>query len=149
MAGGFRAAADQGRGPPPRAEGKRGRIGFLGVNSLAHVECWLGVPASGRVLVDLNFRLAEAELAFMVDDRELELLVVDAEQLEVARVLRARCASLRQLVFDGSGGCPEDCIPYEELIDIRTEPLPRSAAGKLLKNVLREPFWAGRDRSVN
>src|SRR5436190_13821397 len=31
------------------------RVGFLGVNSLAHVECAMGVPAYGRVLVDLNF----------------------------------------------------------------------------------------------
>lgn len=50
------------------AVGLGGRVGFLGVNSLAHVECWLGVPALGRVMVDLNFRLAEPELALMVDD---------------------------------------------------------------------------------
>ena len=26
--------------------------------------------------------------------------------------------------------------------------LPRNASGKILKNVLREPYWAGRDRGV-
>ena len=34
-----------------------GRVGVLAPNSLAHAEWWLGVPAFGRVLVDLNFRL--------------------------------------------------------------------------------------------
>jgi acyl-CoA synthetase (AMP-forming)/AMP-acid ligase II len=34
------------------------------------------------------------------------------------------------------------------VVDIRTEPLPKSAAGKVLKRVLREPYWAGRDRRV-
>ena len=34
-------------------------------------------------------------------------------------------------------------------IDIRTEPLPKSAAGKILKRELRAPFWAGRRRAVN
>jgi long-chain acyl-CoA synthetase len=34
-------------------------------------------------------------------------------------------------------------------IDIQPRPLPRSAAGKLLKNTLREPFWAGLERRVN
>lgn len=29
------------------------------------------------------------------------------------------------------------------------EALPRNASGKVLKTVLREPFWAGRDRGVN
>ena len=30
----------------------------------------------------------------------------------------------------------------------RTEPLPLSAAGKMLKNQLRKPFWEGRERQV-
>ena len=34
-------------------------------------------------------------------------------------------------------------------IELREEPLPKSGAGKLLKTVLREPFWAGLDRRVN
>jgi acyl-CoA synthetase (AMP-forming)/AMP-acid ligase II len=63
------------------------RVGFLGANSLAHAESWLGVPAFGRVLVDLNFRLDEPELGFMVEDCELTLLIVDQQQLEVGRAL--------------------------------------------------------------
>ena len=93
-----------------------GRVGFLGVNSLAHLECWLGVPATGRVLVDLNFRLAEDELAFIVDDCETEVLIVDRDRLEAARELRSRCQSVRELVLDGAGPCPEDCAPYEQLL---------------------------------
>lgn len=34
-------------------------------------------------------------------------------------------------------------------IEVRDAPLPKSAAGKLLKNVMREPFWEGHDRRVN
>jgi long-chain acyl-CoA synthetase len=34
-------------------------------------------------------------------------------------------------------------------VDIRAEPLPRSASGKILRRELREPYWAGRDRRVN
>ena len=93
------------------------RVGFLGVNSLAHVECTIGVPAFGRVLVDLNFRLAPEELAFVVEDCEIELLVVDPHQLDTGRALRARCPSLRALVLDAEGPCPEDCTPYEALIE--------------------------------
>jgi long-chain acyl-CoA synthetase len=33
-------------------------------------------------------------------------------------------------------------------IELRAEPLPLSAAGKVLKHVLREPYWQGRDRNV-
>ncbi len=93
----------------------RGRVGFLGVNSIAHLECWLAIPAAGRVLVDLNFRLSAAELAFMVDDCELEVLIADQTQLDVARELRRSCASVRELVLDAAGECPEDCVSYELL----------------------------------
>jgi long-chain acyl-CoA synthetase len=114
------------------ALGVRGaaRVGVLGVNSLAHVECWFGVPTSGRVLVDLNFRLAEAELAFMVDDCQLEVLIVDRDQLQVARALRNRCPSLRQLILDARGPDLDaaDCIHYEELL--ANEPLESPDIGQ-------------------
>jgi acyl-CoA synthetase (AMP-forming)/AMP-acid ligase II len=34
-------------------------------------------------------------------------------------------------------------------VTFRTEPLPLSGAGKVLKTELRKPFWEGRDREVN
>jgi long-chain acyl-CoA synthetase len=34
-------------------------------------------------------------------------------------------------------------------VEIRDTPLPLSGAGKVLKTVLREPFWAGREKRVN
>ena len=34
-------------------------------------------------------------------------------------------------------------------ISFRTEPMPLSGAGKVLKTELRKPFWEGRDRQVN
>jgi long-chain acyl-CoA synthetase len=101
------------------------RVGFLGANSLAHLECWLGVPVAGRVLVDLNFRLAEEELAFMVDDCRLEVLIVDGLRLEVARRLARRCSSLNALVVDvETGGCPADGVPYEQLVSADAVALP-------------------------
>lgn len=34
-------------------------------------------------------------------------------------------------------------------IELRTEPLPKSAAGKILKRELREPHWAGQQAYVS
>lgn len=101
------------------------RVAFLGANSIAHLECWLGVPAAGRVFVDLNTRLAAAELAFMLGDCEPELLIVDATTLELARTLREDCSSLRTLVYAGADECPADCTPYERLVGYE----PREAPG--------------------
>jgi long-chain acyl-CoA synthetase len=68
------------------------RVGFLGTNTRAHAEAWLGVPAAGGVMVSLNYRLApeelraiaaDAELAFVVSDQDVDLGVerVDWEDL--------------------------------------------------------------------
>ena len=74
------------------------RVGFLGANSLAHVEAWLGVPAAGGVLVSLNYRLAAEELAFIARDAELSLLIADDEYAEPA----------------GSPGC--ELVDWEDLV---------------------------------
>jgi long-chain acyl-CoA synthetase len=34
-------------------------------------------------------------------------------------------------------------------IEVRTEPLPKSAAGKILKRALRDPHWAGQQANVS
>jgi len=34
-------------------------------------------------------------------------------------------------------------------VTIRTEALPLSGAGKILKRELRAPFWEGRERNIN
>ena len=63
------------------------RVGFLGVNSRAHAEAWLGVPAVGGVIVSLNYRLAPDELRFIARDAELALLLADDEHRDVAASL--------------------------------------------------------------
>ncbi len=34
-------------------------------------------------------------------------------------------------------------------IEFRTEALPKSGPGKVLKRVLREPYWSGKDSAIN
>ena len=64
------------------------RIGFLGANSLAHAEAWLGVPAAGGVIVSLNYRLAPEELRFIAQDAGLSLLVVGRRPPRARRLAR-------------------------------------------------------------
>jgi acyl-coenzyme A synthetase/AMP-(fatty) acid ligase len=33
-------------------------------------------------------------------------------------------------------------------VELRHEPLPRSAVGKIRRKQLREPFWAGHERRI-
>ena len=47
--------------------------------------------------------------------------------------------------------CRERIASYKvpKAIDLRSEPLPKSGPGKVLKRELRAPFWEGRERSIS
>ncbi len=91
-------------------------VAVLSLNSHRHLECWLGIPRSGAVLNDLNFRLAPAELAFIVEDSRCVALIVDDAHLEIGRELRGRCETLRHLVYAGGQDAHEDTVAYETLV---------------------------------
>jgi acyl-CoA synthetase (AMP-forming)/AMP-acid ligase II len=44
------------------------RVAFVGDNSLEYLECYFGVPSAELVLLPLNSRLAEDELAYILQD---------------------------------------------------------------------------------
>jgi acyl-CoA synthetase (AMP-forming)/AMP-acid ligase II len=101
------------------------RVAVLAHNSAPHLEAWLGLPAHGRVINDLNLRLAVPELAFMIDDCECVALLVDDDHLDAARGLMARCDSLRQLVYIGSAPqAPDGTIAWDELLASDSQPFP-------------------------
>jgi long-chain acyl-CoA synthetase len=92
-------------------------VGVLSMNSTPHIICWFGIPRSGRVLNDLNFRLAPAELKFICDDAAVKVLIVDDTFAEVGARLAAECPSITQLVHAGTGPAPEGSIPFSQLIE--------------------------------
>lgn len=95
-----------------------GRVGFLGENSLAHLESVMGVPMFGRVLVDLNFRLTDAELSFMARDCGIDVLFAGAEHLDRAQLLHDDCRTVRTLVADSGLDLPAHCLRYEDLTSL-------------------------------
>ena len=89
------------------------------------MEAWLGLPAHGRVINDLNLRLAVPELAFMIDDCECVALLVDDDHLDAARSLMERCDSLQQLVYIGSAPqAPHGTVAWDELLASDPQPFP-------------------------
>ena len=52
------------------------RIGVVGLNSAAHFAILFDASRFGAAAVSVNFRLAPAELAFILGDAEIELLFV-------------------------------------------------------------------------
>jgi long-chain acyl-CoA synthetase len=90
-------------------------VAVLGLNSAPHLVAWLAVPRSGRVLNDLNVRLAPAELEFILGDRAARALLIDDAFLQVGRALAQRCATVEHLVYIGADTTPDGCLSFAEM----------------------------------
>lgn len=65
------------------------RVGILGENSLEHVLAFIATGKLGAVTVSLNYRLAPAELAFILNDSKAgALIVLDETMLSTLSALR-------------------------------------------------------------
>jgi fatty-acyl-CoA synthase len=75
------------------------RVATLLFNSSAMLEAHFGVPAAGGILVAVNYRLATAEIAYILEHSGARYLLLDAElealvaPLELAGVTVIRCAN--------------------------------------------------------
>src|SRR4029079_18431202 len=90
-------------------------IASIGQNTFRHLECWVGIPAAGMVLNDLNYRLAVPELTFIINDCAARALVADRAYLEVAGQLKQLCPALEYLVYAGTEPAPEGWVSWDDL----------------------------------
>jgi len=63
------------------------RVAVVSFNSIPFVELYCGTSASGRVQVPLNFRWAEPELAYALEDSGARLLFCDRDPGELAQLV--------------------------------------------------------------
>jgi fatty-acyl-CoA synthase len=107
------------------------RVGTLGWNSQRHVELYLAVPSSGRVLHTLNHRLFTTELTYIVNDSADDILFVDRSLVPAVAPLLTSCPTVRHVVVMDDGGAeqlPDDprIRDYEALLAL-VDPVPPAA----------------------
>ena len=90
-------------------------VAVAALNGWRHLTCWIGIPAAGLVLNDLNYRLAPAELQFIVDDCGARAIIVDDAHLALAASLKSQCGELVHLIHAGDAPTPEGFVSFDEL----------------------------------
>jgi len=83
------------------------RIGFIGRNSIEYFEILFGAAKAGIVAVPINWRLAPAEISYIVEDADIEVLFVDDASRELARRAVERFGWEGRIILvpgDGAGG---------------------------------------------
>jgi acyl-CoA synthetase (AMP-forming)/AMP-acid ligase II len=82
-------------------------VGFFGKNSARYFELLFGVVKAGAAIVPLNWRLAPAELAPVIDDAQCPLVFVDREYVETLAAVAKLCErGFRTVVFDSTSAAP-------------------------------------------
>ncbi|MFD7073443.1 long-chain fatty acid--CoA ligase [Nocardioides sp. NPDC059952] len=90
------------------------RVAILSDNSIPYVEAYYGVPAAGVALTTLNTRLHPKEWAWILENAEASVLLVQEQYLPAIREHLAGLKALRHVVVIGE---PVDDLPaYEDLL---------------------------------
>ncbi len=93
------------------------RVATLCWNHHAHLEAYLGVPASGRVIHTLNLRLHPTELGYIASHAEDEVVIVDRSLLPLFEKFRAEVKSIRHVIVYGDDGPVGDgYLDYEKVL---------------------------------
>ncbi|MDF2493711.1 long-chain fatty acid--CoA ligase [Sphingomonas sp.] len=77
------------------------RIAILAENCLEYALCYYGVPGAGMTLTFLNYRLAPAELAWIVNDAAPSVLIVQDRYLGAIQAIRDQIPSVAHLLVLG------------------------------------------------
>jgi fatty-acyl-CoA synthase len=65
------------------------RVSILAKNSIVYIDLFYGLPKIGAIFAPFNWRLTARELAFMVNDLEPKVLIVEPEFVPVVDEMRA------------------------------------------------------------
>lgn len=143
----------------PEESARRVRDGWVGVGDIARFDTngylYL-VDRKNDMIVSGGFNIYPGELENVIaghpdvlevavfgipDERWGETPMAVCTVVEDARVTEA---DIRALVSERLGSYKKP-----SRVEFRTEPLPKSVVGKLLRRALREPHWEGRERRVS
>ncbi len=113
------------------------RVATLGWNHFQHLEAYFAIPLAGGVLHTLNLRLHPDEIAFIVNDADDGLVLVDESLLPLWEQVAPRTRVARAIVVGATCGVPPGYLEYEALLEdadplepspIRTSARPRRCA---------------------
>ncbi|WP_423125911.1 long-chain-fatty-acid--CoA ligase [Kocuria palustris] len=102
--------------------GPDSRVGVLLWNSLEHYESYFSIPFVGATMIQLNMRLAPADLAYVIGHSGATTLIVDHTLLRLAQGLKEHIPQVTQWIVVGPDSSLEqfDGFPgvssYEQLI---------------------------------
>ncbi|QXW00467.1 MULTISPECIES: long-chain fatty acid--CoA ligase [Rhodococcus] len=104
---------------------KEARVGTFGWNTQRHLELYMAVPCTSRILHTINHRLFAEQLTFIVNDAQDDVLFVDRSILEVIWPVVKTFETVRHIVVMDDGAdfrLPDDPRLHDYETLLRTTP---------------------------
>jgi fatty-acyl-CoA synthase len=94
------------------------RVATLMWNHAEHLEAYFGIPAAGAVLHTLNLRLAPDDIAYVINDAQDRILLVDDVLLPLLEKVRTM-VQLEHIIVVPTSGKPvaDGYVDYEDFIN--------------------------------
>jgi fatty-acyl-CoA synthase len=92
------------------------RVGSFAWNTTRHLELYLGVPCSGRILHTANIRLSPEHIAFIITDAGDRALFVDRPLLPLIEAIRDRLTTVEHIIVLDGEPPPAGTLSYEALL---------------------------------
>ena len=94
------------------------RVATFMWNNQTHMEAYLAVPSMGAVLHTLNIRLFPEQLAYIINNAEDQVIIVDAALAPQLAKLRDQIPSVKTIIVNGdeTTGALGETLDYETLI---------------------------------
>ena len=113
--------------------GKGDRVAALLANGHVFLETVFAVSKIGAIMVPLNFRLAPAELEYIIRDCEPSVLLYSPEFVSAIKALRGKMPGVERIICETEGGAAEDA-EYEAWIRDHSEAEPFSGSEVTLQD---------------
>src|SRR3954470_14619992 len=101
------------------------RVAILAQNSNAYVEVYAAGEVAGFITVAINYRLAAAEIEYIVKDSAPSVLIFDAEYAAIAQDIRAKYPDIRHFIVIGEGAL-DGAENYEALLAKSSDQTPKT-----------------------
>ena len=105
-----------------------GRVAILSFNSDYYLEYFYGLAWLGGIAVPLNFRLAPPELAYMINDAGVEVLVVDDTFKSMLPDILPKVDTVKHIILAGDSELPEGAVRHEDILQ-DADPIPDVESG--------------------
>jgi acyl-CoA synthetase (AMP-forming)/AMP-acid ligase II len=92
------------------------RVGMLALNSDRYLEYYLAVYWGGGAVNPVNVHWSSAQIAYLMEESETQILIVDDHTASTAAGLPPLSASISILIYAGEGDPPAGMLSYETIL---------------------------------